>query len=296
MPLARPRRGRSGRRAGGGHAGTADASPVHHALRPVGMGRISQREAMRVVARRRESSLADELVADAPAQMPDLLERLTVRAAVANLASLDRMLIALRYEHDQTYDRIAELVGLPVGTVTVRLHPARLRLRGDVLAEDRRRRSTSRATLSVRATHCSLALTRCSGSAATRVSYAPAGWTQLDRITGGSSSRICSPPGPVTMSLRNVESRRPAAARPRLAMSWTMRWMRFQPPGSGVRPSGIGRPAELIRPAQRQAQVPRTTSANAGAALERSVEAEVGGVEGDGVRRRRPCRGRSPSS
>ena len=87
------------------------------------LARISQREAMRVAARRRESPLADELVVDAPAQTPDLLERLTVRAAVANLASLDRTLIALRFEHDQTYDRIAELVGFPVGTVKVRPLP-----------------------------------------------------------------------------------------------------------------------------------------------------------------------------
>lgn len=99
------------------------------------LARISQREAMRVAARRRESLLDDEAVTDAAEHTPDLLERLSVQAAVADLTSLDRMLIALRYEHDQTYERIAELAGLPVGTVKVRLHRARLRLR-DVLAQD----------------------------------------------------------------------------------------------------------------------------------------------------------------
>ena len=99
------------------------------------LARISQREAMRVAARRREPALADELGDAPPAQTPDLLERLAVRAAVADLTSLDRMLIALRYEHDQTYARIAELVGLPEGTVKVRLHRARLRLRA-VLADE----------------------------------------------------------------------------------------------------------------------------------------------------------------
>jgi hypothetical protein len=73
------------------------------------------------------------------------------------------------------------------------------------------------------------------------------------------------------MSLRKV---RPAA-RSRstsAAMSSTMKWMRFQPPGCGVRPSGIGRPAELAGPLSSSRRLPRTTSANAGAALERSVK------------------------
>ena len=51
-----------------------------------------------------------------------------------------------------------------------------------------------------------------------------------------------------------------------------MKWMRFQPPGPGVRPSGIGRPAELFGPLSSSRSLPRTTSANAGAALERSLK------------------------
>jgi hypothetical protein len=56
------------------------------------------------------------------------------------------------------------------------------------------------------------------------------------------------------------------------AMSSTIKWMRFQPPGRGVRPSGIDRPAELFGPLSSSRRLPRTTSANAGAALERSVK------------------------
>jgi hypothetical protein len=51
------------------------------------------------------------------------------------------------------------------------------------------------------------------------------------------------------------------------AMSLTMRWMRFHPPGEGTVPSGIGRPAELVGPLSRSRSLPRITSANAGAAL-----------------------------
>ena len=61
-----------------------------------------------------------------------------------------------------------------------------------------------------------------------------------------------------------------------------MRWMRFQPPGSGVRPSGIGRPAELVGPLSSSRRWPRTTSANAGAALVRSSKPRWVGVEVDG--------------
>ena len=73
------------------------------------------------------------------------------------------------------------------------------------------------------------------------------------------------------MSLRNVtpaERSRSTSA----AMSSTMKWMRFQPPGSGMRPSGMGRPAELLGPLSSSRRLPRTTSANAGAELERTVK------------------------
>ena len=60
----------------------------------------------------------------------------------------------------------------------------------------------------------------------------PAGWKSSTTLPDGSSSRICLPPGPWTMSLRKASParrRRSTSA----TRSTTMRWMRFQPPGPG---------------------------------------------------------------
>src|ERR1044071_349859 len=70
----------------------------------------------------------------------------------------------------------------------------------------------------------------------------PAGWNSSIGLPEGSSSRICWPPGPVTMSLRNLSP--PARSRPTsAAMSSTTNSIRFQPPGVGFSPSGMGVPA-----------------------------------------------------
>ena len=53
-----------------------------------------------------------------------------------------------------------------------------------------------------------------------------------------------------------------------------MKWMRFQPPGTGWRPSGIGASAELPGPLSNNRSLPRITSAKAGAALEMSVKSK----------------------
>ncbi len=92
----------------------------------------------------------------------------------------------------------------------------------------------------------------------------PAGSKSSTKFPDGSIIRICEPPGPLTMSLRN----RTPAARIRVtspAKSSTMRWMRFQPPGRGCSPSDIGRPAELAGPLSSSRKAPRRTSAKAGA-------------------------------
>ena len=57
------------------------------------------------------------------------LDRLVVRAAVAELPAIDRDLITRRYVEDQTYRRIAVALSMPEGTVKVRLHRARRQLR-----------------------------------------------------------------------------------------------------------------------------------------------------------------------
>ena len=65
------------------------------------------------------------------------------------------------------------------------------------------------------------------------------------------------------------------------SMSSTIRWMRFQPPGAGVRPSGIGRPAELVGPLSSSRRLPRMTSAKAGAAFRPSSKPKLARVEVD---------------
>jgi RNA polymerase sigma-70 factor (ECF subfamily) len=52
-----------------------------------------------------------------------------VRSAVARLSSEHREVVLLRHWRDLSYDEIAALTGLPVGTVMSRLHYARKQLR-----------------------------------------------------------------------------------------------------------------------------------------------------------------------
>jgi RNA polymerase sigma factor (sigma-70 family) len=54
-----------------------------------------------------------------------LPERLDVAVALRELSPLDRRLVGLRYGADMTQPEIAELLGIPEGTVKVRLHRAR---------------------------------------------------------------------------------------------------------------------------------------------------------------------------
>ena len=82
------------------------------------------------------------------------------------------------------------------------------------------------------------------------------------------------------MSLRNVTP----AARSRstsAAMSATIRWMRFQPPGPGLRPVGHGSPGRAGRPAQQQTQAAPGDVGERGGGVDAALEAEVLGVEVD---------------
>ena len=55
--------------------------------------------------------------------------RLTVEQALGTLAERDRRVLHLRYAEDLTQVEVARRMGLPEGTVKVRLHRARGRLR-----------------------------------------------------------------------------------------------------------------------------------------------------------------------
>jgi len=58
-----------------------------------------------------------------------LLTRLEVELALKGLADEERELLDLRYRDDLTQSAIARRLGIPEGTVKVRLHRARAKLR-----------------------------------------------------------------------------------------------------------------------------------------------------------------------
>jgi RNA polymerase sigma-70 factor, ECF subfamily len=89
-----------------------------------------------------EAETAPEPAGDAP----DALERLTaaeaqaqVRRAVASLPRLQRAVLVLRDWEELSYQEIARVLQIPVGTVRSRLHNARSAL-ADALAKDREAR------------------------------------------------------------------------------------------------------------------------------------------------------------
>jgi RNA polymerase sigma-70 factor, ECF subfamily len=99
------------------------------------LARICQREAARIYERRRTFAEARDRDQTVPPPADEAVERLAVGSAVATLPRIDRELIRLRYGEDQTYDQIASALEMPEGTVKVRLHRARRRLR-QVLGDD----------------------------------------------------------------------------------------------------------------------------------------------------------------
>lgn len=95
---------------------------------------IARNEALRSLGRRRPAVPLERIAEPArgdPA-VESLAERMDVAGAIGRLPPLDRTLVALRYAHDLTQPEIADRLGIPEGTVKVRLHRARRALR-DVL-------------------------------------------------------------------------------------------------------------------------------------------------------------------
>jgi RNA polymerase sigma-70 factor, ECF subfamily len=62
-------------------------------------------------------------------RMLDTVERADLHAALQRLSDRDRKLLAMRYGEDLTQAAIARRLGIPEGTVKVRLHRARNKLR-----------------------------------------------------------------------------------------------------------------------------------------------------------------------
>lgn len=100
---------------------------------------IARNEALRKLARTRD------LYTEAPVEALDgvptgqdvsqLAEIIDLRKAISELAPRDAALLWLRYEQDLTQPRLARLAGMPEGTVKIRLHRIRGRLRERLTGE-----------------------------------------------------------------------------------------------------------------------------------------------------------------
>jgi len=103
------------------------------------MRQIARNEALRMLDRRRrrlEHELLDDATVlatvadeDALEAHEDLLLRMEVEQAVGCLSIADRQLLALRYERDLSQPEVARMLGIPEGTVKIRLHRLSGRLR-----------------------------------------------------------------------------------------------------------------------------------------------------------------------
>jgi RNA polymerase sigma-70 factor, ECF subfamily len=100
---------------------------------------ITRNEAMRLAARRsrRQASEIPEAEPDAmPAASSETpldhaLTSVATEQALSALCEEERKLLRLRYEEDLTQGQVAAALGVPEGTVKVRLHRVRARLRAD---------------------------------------------------------------------------------------------------------------------------------------------------------------------
>lgn len=103
--------------------------------------RITRNEALRLLERRSRRSAREVTTPDEPPErvgeepIDHLLSRLATRQALARLRPDERVLIHLRYRHDLSQAEVARRLDLPEGTVKVRLHRIRKRLK-DAWPED----------------------------------------------------------------------------------------------------------------------------------------------------------------
>ena len=95
------------------------------------LGTIVRNEAFRQHARVRPDPTAviETYEGAEDAQVVATVERADLHAALKLLSLRDRELLELRYEEDLTQSAIARKLGIPEGTVKVRLHRARDKLR-----------------------------------------------------------------------------------------------------------------------------------------------------------------------
>src|SRR3954468_13613940 len=104
------------------------------------VAQIARNEALRLRAgekRRCEvvTRAAHERRCEDPLPEDQLLSKVTVQQLLASLTLEERQLIDLRYKDDLAQPAIAKLLGIPEGTVKVRLHRLRQRLRRVITEE-----------------------------------------------------------------------------------------------------------------------------------------------------------------
>jgi RNA polymerase sigma-70 factor (ECF subfamily) len=99
---------------------------------------ITRNEAMRLAVRRSRRQASEVPDAEpeavpapaAEAQLDRALTSVATEQALSTLCEEERNLLRLRYEEDLTQGQVAAALGVPEGTVKVRLHRVRARLRG----------------------------------------------------------------------------------------------------------------------------------------------------------------------
>ena len=99
------------------------------------VAQIARNEAFRSLGRASPDPLEDEggaIHGIDDERLASAADRLDLRGALAGLNAMDRALVWLRYEGDLTQPAIAERLGMPEGTVKVRLHRLRAALRREI--------------------------------------------------------------------------------------------------------------------------------------------------------------------
>ena len=95
---------------------------------------IVRNEALREFARKRPlpSELIELVHGCDDDRVLATVERADLHAALERLNKRDRQLVRLRYDEDMTQEAIAHRLGIPLGTVKVRLHRVRAKLRRSI--------------------------------------------------------------------------------------------------------------------------------------------------------------------
>jgi len=103
------------------------------------LGTIVRNEAFRHHSRVRPDPVdeVDSWEGEEDERIVSTVERADLHAALKRLSERDRKLLELRYEEDLTQEAIARRLGIPDGTVKVRLHRVRHRLREEMSAAKR---------------------------------------------------------------------------------------------------------------------------------------------------------------